>query len=154
MMTPTYPRLLPDRDKINDWYLDEDVRVDLPDGTVLLIQKGFRFDSHSVPWWARLVFPRYIKTVTGTANDVYAAMIHDYLVATEHWHRFSRRFVDDTYWLFMQQPEYRLSAMRSKWMPRAVYTWSWFKALFIKDYRGEPKPNTVISVQVTHDKMI
>lgn len=46
-MKPTYPRIISDRDKYRDWYLDEDVTIPLLDGSTLNISKGYRFDGHS-----------------------------------------------------------------------------------------------------------
>lgn len=151
-MDPIYPRILPDRDKVNDFYLDEDVVVELTDGHKLEIQKGFRFDAHSVPWWARLVFPRYIPTKDNKRNDIYAAMVHDYLVATEHWHRFSRSYMDYEYSRFHNDIHYKMSDMRATWMPWAVSMYSKIK-YWGKNYRGKVKPNTVVKVEVTSDTM-
>ena len=149
-MTPKYPRLLKDRDKLNDWYLDEDVVVPLTGGHTLRIQKGFRFDSHSVPWYMRWLFPRYLPTADNYKNDIYAAMVHDYLIATEHWHRFSRSYMDEEYRMFMNMSEYKMSDLRSKWMPWGVKLNTKIKYLN-KDYRGAVKPNTRVFVSITNN---
>jgi len=151
-MTPAYPRLLPDRDEKNDWYLDEDVLITLYNGNTLHIGKGYRFDSHSVPWWARWLFKRYIKTDIGKPNDVYAALVHDVLISLDGWHRYNRKFEDTEYKRFMNMPEYKINSMRSFWMPLAVRTWGWLKYDVWGDYRGIPKVDT--KVRVVIDDMV
>jgi len=149
-MYPKYPRIIPDRDKHRDWYLDEDVLVLLEDGHSLYIEKGYRFDSHSVPRWARLFFPRYIKTEEGMPNDIYASMVHDYLIDTEPWHRFTRAYIDRQYVQFMHNPYYIITDARAKWMSRAVSLYGYLKYTVWQDYRGEVKPNTHVRVHITH----
>lgn len=147
-MTPTYPRILPDRDQVNDFYLDEDVIITLHNGHTIHCGKGFRFDAHSVPWWARLVFPRYIPTENNIGNDIHCALAHDVLVATEHWHRYPRWLVDYEYWRFMQMPEYKMTEARAKWMPWAVQTWGKIK-YWRRAYRGDySKYQTHITIKV------
>lgn len=134
-MNPTYPRYLPDRDKVNDWYLDEDVDILLHNGHKITIKKGFKWDSHSVPLVFRPLFPRYIYSRQGTCNDIYAAMVHDALIAVEHWLPYPRQFVDYEYKRFMQMSEYKMSKSRSTWMPLAVKNYG--NLFYWKDYRGE-----------------
>lgn len=134
-MTPTYPRYLPDRDKENDWFLDQDVTFYTHNGHKITLLKGFKWDSHSVPFLMRWWFPRYIYSEQGTPNDIYAAMVHDALIAAEHWLPYPRQFVDYEYWRFMQMPEYTMCTKRAKWMPRAVTKFG--NLFYWRDYRGE-----------------
>lgn len=141
-MYPEYPRLLPDRDKINDWYLDEDVHIVLTNGHYLLLKKGFKFDSHSVPWGLHFLFPRYY------GNDIYAAMVHDCLVAGEHWLPYTRRFVDRQYKMIMNHPDYKTTKARAFWMPLAVMTWNALR-YYWRDYRGKVPEKMHIELGVT-----
>ena len=150
MLTPTYPRLLTDRDQVNDWYLDEDVLVELSDGHGMFIEKGFRFDSHTVPLFAQLFFARHLPSKKNEPNDIYAAMVHDALIATKHRHRFSRSYMDGEYKRFMNMSEYKMNNMRAWGMPLAVRIYGWWKFDLKGDYRGIPKKNTFIRVTVTH----
>ena len=145
-MTPTYPRLLPDRDEVNDWYLDEDVLITLHNGNKILLRKGFKFDSHSVPFWARLAFPRYVKTAHGEPNDIYAAMVHDCLIAGEHWLPYPRRFQDYEYERFHNMPEYFIYSVRAQVMPLFVRGAGMVKYDLWGDYRGE-----VIDGDITYE---
>lgn len=135
----TFPRIIPDRDKVRKWYLDEDVRYTMTTGDVLVIKKGYRFNGHSVPFIFRWLFPMYDV-------DIYAALIHDFLFDTQPWHRFDRKTMDDEYNYLMKQHSYGL---RTKLMPLAVYLAGYIKTFGWRDYRGEPKPNTQIEVSVT-----
>ena len=138
------PRIVPDRDRIRKWYLDEDFVCTLTDGTVLDIKKGFRFDGHSTGW-LRFIFPKHNGT------DIVAALVHDYLLNTAPWHRFDRRFMDQQYAYYHSL--YGHSRFRSFFMPKGVYIWGFLSTWGYSDYRGTPKPNTVISVQVTHGEV-
>lgn len=149
-MYPTYPRLLKDRDQVNDWYLDQDCTIVLHNGHTVLLKKGFKFDSHSVPWWARPIFPRYIPTTDNRENDVYAAMVHDALVACEHWLPYERSFVDYEYKRFMNMLEYKMCKRRSYWMPLAVSVFGSIKYGW-RPYRGEVPKKMHITVAITVD---
>lgn len=144
-MTPVYPRILPDRDNYRRWYLDEDVIVELTNGDLLYINKGFRFDAHSVPFWARIFFN------TDNRFDTFASLVHDYLVDTSPWHRYNRKFIDDEYTRFMKAPAYFESHRRTRWMPLAVRVWGYLKFDLWGDFRGESKPNTKVVVRVEYD---
>jgi len=131
------PKIVPDRDKLYNWYLAEPFFLDLPDGHRVEIEKGFRFDGHSTRpfhWF----FPQ------NDGNDIVAALLHDYLIATMPWHRFHRKYIDYVYEWAHQ--EYGHSKCRSFIMPKAVYFKSWL--LRKNKYRGEVKPNTVVRVSV------
>lgn len=149
MLTPTYPKIVPDRDQFNDWYLDEPVTIHLQNGHILKLDKGFRFDSHSVPFVFRLIFPRYVKTDT-EVNDVYAALVHDALIALDHWHRYNRKFEDQEYKRFHDMEEYQISKFRAYWMPLAVRFAGWLKYDIWGDNRGIPKKQTKVEVKITH----
>lgn len=144
-MNPVYPRILRDRDNYRRYYLDEEVTVTLSNGHVLTIPKGYRFDAHSVPWVFRLFFPK-----DGGGNDIYASMVHDFLIDLEMFLRYNRKFQDGEYARLMNEPEYKTSSYRSKYMPVAVRIWGWLKYDLFGDYRGEPKENTVLKVIVIH----
>lgn len=132
--------IIPDRDRYRRWYLDEKVIHTLHNGHILLIDKGYRFDAHSVPWWARWVFPKY-------DTDIYAALIHDALVDTAPWHRYPRKFIDHEYKLLMQQYSHGL---RKFWMPLAVTVYGYLVFTLWGDYRGEyNKYQTQVEVKVT-----
>ena len=117
-MTPKYPKINPDRDRDFRFYLCEDVTVTLTDGTEYTIPEGFRFDGHSVPFIFRSFFPVFDL-------DVYAALVHDYLIDTRMMkgHRYSRQFIDEQYEHFMNQPEYLATPLRRWLFPRAVNLW-------------------------------
>lgn len=150
-MTPTYPRIIPDRDRINDWYLDEDVIITLHNWHTFTIKKGFKFDSHSVPVVMRLFFPRYVDTCHDEVNDIYAALVHDALVACEHWLPYSRAFMDYEYLRFMHMPEYRMSAFRSYIMPLAVKSYSFIRYTLRGDFRGDVPNDMKITVCIDID---
>ena len=152
MMHPTYPRILPDRDKENDWYLDEEVSFTLHNGNRVIVEKGFKFDSHSVPWWAQWKFPKYIPTDKNIGNDIYCALVHDSLIAAEHWLPYSKQFKDYEYWRFMQMPEYKMTKARAKWMPRAVKTWA--NLVYRNDYRGEVENGVHITYIIVGAKKV
>ena len=141
-MQPTYPRLLRDRDNYRKWYLDEPVTVFLSKGHTLEIPKGYRFDAHSVPLIFRPLFPKR------KGNDVYAAMVHDCLIDIEMFHRFNRKFIDKEYRRFMEMPEYRTSRFRTYWMPRAVRLAGWLAWDLWGDFRGNPKDNTHLQINI------
>ena len=133
--------IVPDRDCWRNWYLNDDVSHVLHNGDVLWINKGFRFDAHSVPFIFRLLFRRYNK------DDIFAALVHDYLIATMPWHRYGRRFIDKEYKILMDKHS---SGMRKFWMPKVVYLMGFLKTRFyLKDYRGDLKDKTLIEVRVT-----
>ena len=50
----------------------EDMEIDLSNGDLITIPKGFRFDGRSTPWGLRWLFPRLNK-------NVFHYLIHDYL---------------------------------------------------------------------------
>jgi len=134
-MHPTYPRILPDRDKTNDFYLDEDVFIRLHNQNTIILRKGFKFDSHSVPLIFRLFTPRYLPTKNNEQNDIYAAMVHDSLIAFEHYLPYNRTFVDFEYERIMYHPCYLMNSWRSTVMPFAVSLWG--KIRYWNDYRGK-----------------
>lgn len=133
-------KVLPDRDKWRNWYLDEDVEATLSNGDILVIRKGFRFDAHSVPFLLRWLFKQY------SDRDIVAALVHDYLIATQPWHRYSREFIDQQYRYFMEAYSY---GKRRDWMPLAVILHGFLTVSLWGDDRGEPKPGTTIEVEVT-----
>lgn len=139
-MQPTYPKLRKDRDNYRKWYLDEPVLVHLADGHTLEIPKGYRFDAHSVPFIFRFLFRKFNK------KDVYAAMVHDFLIDIEMFHRFNRKFIDNEYTRFMNKPEYFSTKLRRYWMPRVVRMAGFLMWDLWGDNRGEPKPDTHIKV--------
>lgn len=131
-MTPTYPRILPDRDRFRRFYLDEAVDVTLANGDVLTIPKGYRFNGHSVPLVFRPLFP-----VDG--RDLPASLIHDYLIDMESLHRYNRKFMDNEYTRFMNMPEYVASRRRALLMPIAVRLWGYLRFDIWGDNRGVVK---------------
>lgn len=136
-MTPQYPLYLPDRDRKNDWYLNEDVEIVLHNGHKITVKKGFKWDSHSVPWFLRWFLPRYIPTDINEPNDIWAAFVHDALIAAEHWLPYPRKFQDYEYHRFHNMPEYFMQNRRRKLMPRGVRLWGWLWWDVPGDYRGE-----------------
>lgn len=147
MIYPAKPKIVPDRDNYRNWYLDETIHVLLENGDDLLIEKGYRFDAHSVPWWARWAFPQY-------DTDIAAALVHDYLVDTAPWHRYNRAFIDRQYTTIMRDPRWSVSRWRSKWMPRAVMIYGYLRFTLWGDYRGDPKLNTRVYVKVEYEETI
>lgn len=128
-MTPTYPKILPDRDRYRRYYLDEQVTVTLRNGDVIEIPKGYRFDGHSVPFIFRIFFGKYDR-------DVYAALVHDFLIDMESLWRYNRKFQDAEYKRFMEMPEYFASKHRTYWMPKAVRFYGWLLFDIWGDDRG------------------
>lgn len=141
-LLPQYPRIVPDRDKYRKWYLDEDVRVRLFNGHTFIIPKGYRFDGHSVPKLLRWLFPRH------KGLDIYAALLHDYLIDVQMFLRYTRAFQDTVYTIMMQNPLYTSSNFRSVFMPRAVKTFGFLKHTLWGDYRGDPKIGTELIIKL------
>lgn len=141
-MTPTKPRILPDRDKHFNYYLDEDIIISMPDNSSIFVSKGYRFDGHTVPLLFRLLLPKYNST------DVYAALIHDVLVDFESMHRYNRAYIDSIYTFYMRG-QYRSTAFRAFIMPLAVQIYGYLRFTLWGDYRGEPKPNTTVEIKIT-----
>lgn len=131
-------RVIPDRDRYRKWYLDEDIVHTLHNGHVLKINKGFRFDAHSVPRPFRWIFPQY-------DTDIYAALIHDALVDLAPWHRYPRKFIDKEYKVLMKEHSH---GMRSFWMPLAVTIYGYLVYTMWGDHRGDYSKHTSIEVSV------
>lgn len=132
-------KIIPDRDKWRNWYVDADITFDLLNEDVIVIKKGYRFDGHTVPLFMRWIFPTYNE------NDIYAALIHDYLLDTQPWHRYSRKFIDEQYAFFMKLLS---TGKRKKYMPLAVTVWGFLTKTMWGDNRGKIKPNTHVTVVV------
>ncbi|MEM7520605.1 MAG: DUF1353 domain-containing protein [Pseudomonadota bacterium] len=146
MIEPVKPRLLRDRDHFRRWYLDEDAKVTLANGHTLIIPKGYRFDGHSVPVLLRWLFPKR------DGDDVYAALVHDYLIDVEMFLRYNRKFQDLEYWRFMDMPEYFTSSFRRFILPRAVRAWGYLLWDIWGDDRGEIKPESHFRARVYADE--
>jgi len=144
-LDPVYPRILADRDNYRKWYLDEPVQVELHNGHVLRIPKGYRFDAHSVPFLFRWIFPKK------EGKDIYASMIHDFLIDIEMFLRYNRRFQDEVYTIMMHDSIYQTNKYRSFFMPLAVRLFGFLKFGIWGDYRGEPKLNTKVNIIVMND---
>ena len=146
-MKPKYPRINADRDRLYRFYLCEDVEVTLLSGKKIVIAEGFRFDGHTLPTWKsalvlsltafifgapltlagliffavlsiRAIFPVY-------DYDIFAALVHDYLVAYDRVYRMKRVEVDREYHRLMQ--EYQATRLRTWLFPKAVFTWGYLK---------------------------
>lgn len=113
-MTPKYPRINPDRDRIRNFYLDEDVIVTLTDGNQCLIPKGYRFDGPSIPFPLPCFVPKF-------SMDIYPALVHDYLIDTRMFHLYSRKFIDCQYEAYMHI--YPVGKVKRVVYPLAVHTW-------------------------------
>ncbi|MEO0343509.1 MAG: DUF1353 domain-containing protein [Pseudomonadota bacterium] len=142
ILTPSHPKIVNDRDNYRKFYLTQDVIVDLPKGHRLIVKMGYRFDGHSVPW------PLKFFLLKAKGKDIYAALVHDYLIETEGFHRFNRRFIDRVYMTIMEDDLYFTSKFRRYWMPLAVNINGFFRWTFWGDYRGKPKTATVVDVQI------
>lgn len=112
-MEPKHPRINPDRDREKYLFLDDTVVVTLSNGDTITIEKGFKFDGHSVPRFLWCIFPPY-------DCDVYAALVHDALCSGQFspFKQYTRKFIDMEYMRFMQ--EYKATDARSFWMPLGV----------------------------------
>jgi len=128
--------IVKDRDKVRRYYLNQDVAHVLHNGDILEITKGYRFDAHSVPLLLRWIFKPYNE------QDIIAALVHDFLIDTKPWHRYSTKFINKEYQLLMEKHS---QGLRRKLMPLAVNLWGITK-LF--EYRGEYKGNVRIRVDV------
>lgn len=129
-MEPRYPRILPDRDKWRKYYLDEDVTVILSGRQIEVIEKGFRFDGQTI-WFP---FSLFIKS---GGNDIYAALVHDYLIARSPWTRYNRKFQDNEYRYFMNKPEYFESKFRRFLFPKIVRIYGFLAYDLWGDNRGD-----------------
>ena len=148
-MIPKYPRVNPDRDRIHNFYLCEDVKVTLSDGITIVIEKGHRFDGHTIPDWKIAFIIAAFGFVLGLPftfavsmfafftllfalfppfdTDVYAALVHDALLDTEMFHRYKRSFIDKEYQRFMEMPEYFATRTRRYFFPRIVRFFGYVK---------------------------
>lgn len=115
-MTPTYPRINPDRDKEYCWYLAEPVAYYLRDGREITIPEGFRFDGHSVPRLFWVFTPPF-------GLDIYASLVHDYLCKYPNTLSVKRKQADAEYKALMFSEAYQMSALRSFLMTSAVRLW-------------------------------
>jgi len=149
-LTPKYPRILRDRDNYRRWYLDQPIIVELNNGDKLNIPKGYRFDAHSVPFIFTLFFKKtYNVGIDGIQgkNDIYCSMIHDFLIDTEMFLRYTRKDQDSVYRSLMLCPVYSVSKWRSIFMPLAVSTYGYLRYTLWGDYRGEPKEDVYIRIE-------
>ena len=128
-MQPKYAKILPDRDRYRRFYLDEDVTLTLANGDIKIIPKGYRFDGQSVPYLFRLFQPTFDR-------DIYAAMVHDYLIDMESLWRYNRKFQDDEYTRFMNKPEYFASRFRRYVFPKVVRLYGFLAFDIFGDNRG------------------
>lgn len=80
--------------------------------------------------------------------DIYCALVHDALVDFESMHRYNRAYIDYVYKMYMNSDDYKSNDWRAFFMPLAVSFWGWLRFTLWGDYRGEPKPNTHVSVKV------
>jgi len=124
-----YPKILPDRDKFRAYYLDEDVDVYLSNGDLVTIEKGYRFDGQSVPFPFSLCFKQ-------SSRDIYAALVHDYLIDRSPWTRYNRKFQDNEYLYFMNKPEYFQSRVRKYLFPKVVRLFGFLRYDIWGDNRG------------------
>lgn len=118
-MDPKYPRINPDRDNIRPLYLAEDVSVTLSNGDTITIEEGFRFDGTSIPWFMK-------PFMSGFRNDVFAALVHDWLIHKAPIYRYPKSFIDDQYAFIANKPEYFVSKLRRYFFPKAIK----FRSLF------------------------
>lgn len=146
-LEPVYPRILPDRDRYRRYFLDEDVVVTLSNGNKHTIPKGYRFDGHSIPRIFWFWFPAFDA-------DVYAALVHDYLIDMEMFWRYNRKFQDTEYQLFMEHPLYFASKYRRWWFPRVVRIAGFLKYDIWGDDRGIIMNDTDYTTNISHYKEI
>lgn len=144
IITPQYPKIRPDRDRFRKWYVDEpfNVKVYLKSGKTIEIQvdKGYRFDGHTVPPVIRWFF---LQT---DGLDLYASLVHDLLIDLEMFLRLNRKTQDLIYTKLMDYKMYRTSKFRSKWMPRAVRMAGFFRHTLLGDDRGTAKKITNLKI--------
>jgi len=119
-MTPRYPALIANRLRPFSWILIENVRIELSDGTTLLIPKGYIFDGSSVPrvFWSLL--PPH-------GTDIYSALVHDYLFTIRQlgYMGYSLSFVDREYLRFCLDDNYRTGVLRPYILFLGVKLFSW-----------------------------
>lgn len=139
-------RIIPDRDRWRRWYLDEDAVYILTNGDVLRIDKGYRFDGHSVPFLLRWLFPRFNE------SDIEAAMVHDYIIDTMPWTRYNRKFADAQYKYYMEQLSD--NPLRKKVMPLMVRFYGYLRYDIWGDNRGEMKYRTSVYVKVVETEVL
>ena len=128
------PRIIPDRDKVRNWYVDADHTFHF-EGHTFIVRKGYRFDGHST---------RPFHWLFSQDKNLEAAMLHDYTLDTMPWHRFGKRFAARAYLDAMQKDTWS----RRTFMPFVVTSYAWLSTLLRGDYRGDIKPNTVVDVRV------
>ena len=127
-------KILPDKDKWRDWYVNED-HIFYFEGHTFVIKKGYRFDGHST---------RPFHWLFNQDKNLDAAMLHDYILDTMPWHRFGKRFAARAYKNEMK----RDTKLRRIVMPLAVTSAAYLKTCIRGDYRGEIKPNTLVDIRV------
>lgn len=128
-------KILPDKDNWRKFYLDQDYTFYF-EGHTFVIRKGYRWDGHSTPWFARTIF--------APDTNLTAALVHDYMIDTMPWHRFGYRFAARAYLSAMRNDTW----IRRNIMPAGVTAYAWVKTCIKGDYRGEVKPNTVVDLKV------
>lgn len=128
-LAPAHPRIVRDRDNYRRFYLDENVFVTLHNGDAHVIEKGYRFNGHSLGI-AKLFFSQF-------GNDVEAALVHDWLIDMSPWFRYTRKFQDIEYQLLMEDPLYFDSSLRRWVFPRVVRLWGYIRYDIWGDYRGK-----------------
>lgn len=114
-MTPIYPPLIPG--KKYAWQVTVDCSFELGKRTVM-IPKGYEFDGHTVPrflWW--LFSPN--------KRDIYAALAHDILYEFNKTIGVTRKEADDVYKKLINDPNYKVSSVRSWLFPQVVKLFGW-----------------------------
>lgn len=149
-LTPEFPSVVPDRDRKFNWYLDEPFQIDLEfsngDKHTIKVDKGYRFNAHSVPFPFDLVFDK------ASGPDLYCALVHDVLIDFEMVSRLDRATMDGVYRDMMGIEKYQTSKFRSYWMPLGVSLSGYLKHTFWGDHRGDRKKKTVIKIIIKENE--
>jgi len=98
------------------------LHVELQDGTVITIPKGFSFDGSSVPRWLEVVFRRY-------GPFLFAAMIHDWLYVTDYRRdilgdKEAQRFADEEMLLWSDATNFHSNwSLLDNWLRYKAVRW-------------------------------
>ena len=74
----------------NVFRLTQNIKIELSDGEIFLLKRGWEYDGASVPWIFQPLFPKW-------GEHSYSSLVHDMLYFT---HYKSRKFADKEHYLW------------------------------------------------------
>lgn len=111
-LSPVYPL-----ERRNFFYIAFDLRVQLSDGSIVIIPKGFKTDLSSVPRWLWALKPPF-------GNFLLAALIHDYLYVNRIG---TRRTADREMLIWSNVIHDNLVDNFTRWLAVRLFGRSWWK---------------------------